>query len=154
MWTAYTLLLGVAAVVLALDQATKQIALAALKNGPVDVIPGVLTFRLTFNSGGAFGVLQGLPGLFLVTTLAVIVTILLLVRRVSNPRMLVPLGMILGGGIGNVADRILRPFSGRVVDFVDFHVWPVFNVADAAIVVGLGLILLLTRRPRGRVGDE
>jgi signal peptidase II len=54
--------------------------------------------------------------------------------------------MILGGGIGNLVDRAFRDTSGRVVDFIDLHVWPVFNIADSAIVVGVGVILLLMLR--------
>ena len=151
----YARLLTVAALVVALDQITKELALSELKRGPVDVIEGVVTLRLTFNSGGAFGLLQGLPGFFLVTSLVVVGVILVLVRRLEDPRSIVPLGMILGGGVGNLADRIFRSFGGRVVDFIDLHVWPVFNLADAAIVVGLGLILLFggTARARGSLRD-
>jgi signal peptidase II len=54
--------------------------------------------------------------------------------------------MVLGGGLGNLADRIFRATGGRVVDFIDVHVWPVFNVADSSIVVGVLLILLISGR--------
>ena len=54
--------------------------------------------------------------------------------------------MIVGGGIGNLIDRVFRPFDGQVVDFVDLQIWPVFNVADSAIVVGVLLIALLSMR--------
>lgn len=137
-------LLAIAAVaVVALDQLTKELALGALADGPVEVIPGVLSLRLVFNSGGAFGIFQGAPGVFLVATVAVIVLILIWARGVE-PAWDIPLGMVLGGGIGNVTDRLLRDTGGRVVDFVDLQVWPVFNLADSAIVVGVGVLLILS----------
>ena len=141
-------MLGAASVVVAADQITKTLALDRLADGPHDVIEGVVTMRLTYNSGGVFGLLQGMPGLFLVATLIVSGLILWWARGVDDPRLLIPLGLVLGGGLGNVADRIFRDTDGRVVDFVDLHVWPVFNVADASIVTGVGLILLFSLRPR------
>jgi signal peptidase II len=110
------------------------------------LIPGIVTLRLTLNPGGAFGLGREWPGLFLAATIVVIVIILSWVRRVDEVRWLVPLGMIVGGGVGNLIDRVFRPFDGQVVDFVDLHVWPVFNVADSSIVVGVGLIALLSMR--------
>jgi signal peptidase II len=146
---AYVRVALTSAVVIALDQITKSLAVEHLSDGRVvEVIPGVLQFRLGFNSGGAFGLLQGLPGLFLVTTGVVMTIILLWIRRVEDPRWLIPLGMVLGGGLGNFADRIFREFDGRVVDFIDFHVWPIFNLADTAIVVGVLLVVIISWRPR------
>lgn len=140
------LLLGlVAASVLAVDQITKQLALDNLRV-PVDVIEGVFRLRLTFNSGGAFGLLQGLPGFFLIATSVVIALIVFWVRSLDDPRWIVPLGLILGGGLGNLADRVLRDLDGGVVDFLDFHVWPVFNLADSAIVVGVVTIFWFSFR--------
>lgn len=139
----YLALLTTAAAVLAADQATKEIALATLDDGPVDVIEGVLTFRLTFNSGGAFGLGRGFPAVFLVATVVIIVFILVAARRMEDRSWAVPLGMVLGGGLGNVADRVFRGEGGHVVDFIDLHFWPVFNVADSAIVVAVGIMLFL-----------
>jgi len=144
----YAFLLLTAGVVVALDQVTKSLVLSALDDGPVDLLGGALTLRLTFNPGGAFGVLRGVPGFFLVATLVVIVLILVWAHKLDDQRWVVPLGMVLGGGIGNVADRIFRDTDGRVVDFIDLHWWPVFNLADAAIVLGVVTILLLSARPR------
>ena len=143
----YALLLSIAAVVVALDQITKQMALEGLADGPVHLIDGVLSLRLTFNSGGAFGLLQGLPGVFLAATLAIVSVILLWTRKVEQRSWIVSLGLVVGGGLGNVADRILRDHGGRVVDFVDLHVWPVFNLADAAIVTGVVVMLIVTSLP-------
>lgn len=146
----YALLLSIAAVVVGLDQLTKQIALEALADGPVHLIDGVLSLRLTYNSGGAFGLLQGLPGVFLAATLAIVSLILLWTRKVEQRSWIVALGLVVGGGLGNVADRLFRDLGGRVVDFVDLHVWPVFNVADAAIVTGVVLMLIVTSLPSRR----
>jgi signal peptidase II len=137
-----------AAIVFALDQVTKEIALGALRDGPVDLLEGIVSLRLTYNSGGAFGLLQGLPGLFAVATVVIVAVIVAWARRLDEPALAVPLGMILGGGLGNVADRLFRASGGRVVDFIDLHVWPVFNVADSAIVIGVTLLLLWSRRSR------
>lgn len=137
----YLRLFLTAALVVGADQLTKSWALENLQE-PKDIISGVLTLRLTYNSGGAFGLMQGLPGLFLVATIAAAVVILVWVRHVDDARWIIPLGMVLGGGLGNVFDRVLRDTGGRVVDFIDFHVWPVFNVADSCIVVGVAAIFL------------
>jgi signal peptidase II len=141
-------LLPVAALVLVLDQVTKQLAVNHLKDHSVDIIKGVLTLQLTLNSGGAFGILQGVPGLFLAATVLVIGLLVVWVRQLADPRMLVPLGMMLGGGLGNASDRIFRDLGGRVVDWIDLHVWPVFNLADSAIVIGVLLVIFMsTRKP-------
>ncbi len=150
----YLKLIAIGGVIVALDQITKQIALDALTRGPIDLIPGVLTLRLTFNSGGAFGVLQGFPTFFLVVTLIVLASIFLWVGRLEDESMLIPLGLVLGGGAGNVVDRVWRDFDGKVVDFVDLHVWPVFNLADSAITLGvLSILVLSIRLQRGAQGE-
>jgi signal peptidase II len=141
----YRLLGFVAALVVAVDQATKTLALESLSDGPIDVLGGTVTLRITINSGGAFGVLQGVPGFFLLATIGIIVGILLWARNVEHRAWLTALGLVLGGGVGNVVDRVVRDHGG-VVDFVDLHWWPVFNVADACIVTGVGLLLLLGSR--------
>ncbi|MGH2757544.1 MAG: signal peptidase II [Actinomycetota bacterium] len=139
--------LAVAAVaVIVMDQVTKEVALSALDDGSIDLIRGAVSLRLVFNSGGAFGIFQGVPGLFLVATVAISALILVWARKVTGRAWGIPLGMVLGGGLGNVADRLFRDTDGRVVDFVDLHVWPVFNVADMAIVTGVGLLLILSIR--------
>ncbi|MGH2693579.1 MAG: signal peptidase II [Actinomycetota bacterium] len=145
----YVPLLATAAAVLVLDQATKELALRELADRPVELIDGVLSLRLTFNPGGAFGLLPGLPGFFLIATVVVIATVLLWARGLEDGRWAIPLGLILGGGLGNLYDRLFREFDGRVVDFVDLAFWPVFNGADAAITVGVLLVLIFgVRRER------
>jgi signal peptidase II len=145
----YVRLLGAATIVVGLDQLTKHLALRSLDGGrAIEVIPGVLRFRLTYNSGGAFGILQGAPSLFLVATIAIVAAILLGVGRVEDHRWAIPLGLVLGGGLGNAIDRLVRDTGGGVVDFIDVHLidWPVFNLADSAIVLGAALILIASFR--------
>lgn len=130
-----------------IDQVTKHLVVDRLGSGEeVRVIDGVLTFRLTYNPGGAFGLGQSIPGFFLVASLAIAVTIVYLARKVDDPRWLVPLGVVLGGGVGNLIDRVVRSPGGRVVDFIDLQVWPLFNVADSAIVVGVAILFFLSFR--------
>jgi signal peptidase II len=102
------------------------------------VIPGVLDLRFTTNPGGAFSLGQRAPWIFVGASILVSVAIIVTAFRHTNTATSVALGLILGGAMGNLTDRIVRGggFSGHVVDFVDFHVWPVFNLADSAIVVG------------------
>ena len=107
------------------------------------MIDGVLFFRLTYNSGGAFGLLQGYPEVFLAATVAATVAILFWVRGLEQRSWAIPLGLVMGGGLGNVADRIFRDTGGRVVDFIELRWWPVFNIADMCIVAGVGVVLLL-----------
>jgi signal peptidase II len=149
----YIRLLLTAGIVLAVDQTTKSLALERLDE-PADVISGVLTLRIVYNSGGAFGLLEGLPEFFLVATVIAAVLILFWARKVEEPSWTIPLGMILGGGLGNLTDRVLRDTDGRVVDFIDLQVWPVFNVADACIVTGIGLVLLFGIRPERRQPEQ
>jgi signal peptidase II len=134
-----------------LDRVTKLLAERYLAGRPpVQLIPHVVQLNYTLNAGGAFGVLGSKPWLFFAATVAVCVGILASVPRVSSAAMGVGLGLILGGALGNLTDRIIHGsgVSGQVVDFVDFRVWPVFNMADSAIVVGAVVVVLagLTRR--------
>ena len=150
-------LLGVAALVVAIDQLTKWWALEALDDRDIDLV-WTLRFHLVHNTGAAFGLGQGLE-----TVIAVVALLFVIVvawaswggRRLSLPPVL--LGMVLGGAVGNLADRAARSddgfLSGAVVDFIDLQWWPVFNAADSAIVVA-GVILVLTSpRYRQSVGD-
>ena len=130
---------GAAGGVYVLDQLTKAMVVRTLRGRPpIRIVPGVVDLNYTENAGGAFGLFGGQPWLFFGATLAVSVVIVIASLRVSDWVTAVALGLILGGALGNLTDRILRGpgVSGRVVDFIDFHIWPVFNLADCAIVVG------------------
>jgi signal peptidase II len=130
--------------VYAVDRVTKILAEDRLPDHPVKLIPGVLHLTYTTNPGGAFGVFGNAPYLFLAATLVVCVAIVVASLSVTHRTLAIGLGMVLGGALGNLTDRIVRGdgLDGRVIDFIDFRIWPVFNLADAAIVIGAGLILL------------
>jgi signal peptidase II len=145
----------VAAVVVAVDQLTKWWALNRLSlqgcgvpDGCIDLI-GTLRFRLVENPGGAFsfgtdfGPLLGLVA-------AVMAVVLLRISRSAGPGVALCLGLVTGGAVGNLTDRLLRArdgvLSGHVVDFIDLQWWPVFNVADMAIVTGVATLALLSLR--------
>lgn len=143
-------LFGVAAVVVAADQLTKAIALARLDPGrPVDAIDGVLSWTLQRNPGAAFGLFQRFPVLFTILAIAITIVIVRAARRVQSGLQATALGLVLGGALGNLGDRLFRepgPFRGHVIDFIDFHFWPTFNVADTAIVVGAALLFIWSVR--------
>ena len=139
------ILYSTAAAAYAIDRITKVWAEHLLAGRPpVVVIPSVLQLRYTTNSGGAFSMSQSTPWLFAGASIVAAAVILATSFRHERTLVAVGLGLILAGALGNVTDRALRGphLSGRVVDFIDFHVWPVFNVADSAIVIGAGLLLI------------
>jgi signal peptidase II len=137
-------LYGTAGLTYLADRITKLWAERALAGRPsVTVIPGVLQLNYTTNSGGAFGLGQSAPWVFAAATILVAAAIVASSFRLRSGPAAVALGLILGGAFGNLTDRAARGdglLSGRVVDFIDFHVWPVFNVADSAIVIGALLL--------------
>jgi signal peptidase II len=150
------LILGTAGIVVLLDRLTKVWAERSFAAHPRDVIEGVLTFRFTTNSGGAFSFGDSAPLVFAVAAIVVCAAIALTAFRGRPTLHAVALGLILGGALGNLLDRILRGpgLSGRVVDFIDPHVWPVFNLADAAVVSGAVLLALQSfRESRGTPAD-
>ena len=139
-----------AGLTVAADQVTKAIAVATLKNGEsVRGIDGLVHWTLQRNPGAAFGIFQRVPVLFTILAIAISVVIVASARRVRDRFHGAALGLVLGGALGNLADRLFRPpgpFRGRVVDFVDLRVWPTFNLADAAIVVGAVLLAIAGMR--------
>jgi signal peptidase II len=136
------------AVAYALDRVTKVVAERALPGDPVTLIPGALTLRFTTNSGGAFSLFQDFPWFFAAVSIVVSVAIVVTSTRHDDRVVAAALGLILGGALGNLTDRIARGpgLSGDVVDFIDLHVWPVFNLADAAIVIGALLLAFRSGR--------
>jgi signal peptidase II len=144
-----------AGVVLVADRLTKRWAEHALPNHPRDVIDGILAFRYTTNSGGAFSLGDRAPLVFAIAAIVVCAAIAITSFRARPTAHAIALGLVLGGAAGNLIDRITRGsgLSGRVVDFIDVHVWPVFNVADASIVVGALLLVLLAIREGAAARD-
>ena len=140
-------LYAVAVFVYAADRVTKAIAESTLgppERSSIRLIPGVLRLTYTENPGGAFGLFGSAPWLFFLATALVCSVIVIASISLSSRMLAVGLGMVLGGALGNLTDRVGRGpgLSGQVVDFIDFRWWPVFNLADAAIVIGAGLIVL------------
>jgi signal peptidase II len=133
-----------------LDRFTKILADGSLPDDPIDLIPGVLTLRFTTNSGGAFSIGQSAPWFFVGVSAVVAVVIVATAFRHTSRLVGASLGLVLGGALGNLTDRVIRApgMRGRVVDFIDLHVWPVFNLADAAIVVGAILLAWVGLRER------
>ena len=131
---------------MAVDQATKQMANASIDRGDsVNVFFG-LDFVNVRNTGVAFGALAG--GGFVVALLIGVSLTLLVGYFVANrnrPWLWLPVGMLLGGALGNLADRARE---GAVIDFIDPVAWPAFNVADSCIVVGVLLLWLAERSPQ------
>jgi signal peptidase II len=136
-----------AGVVVAIDQATKQLAATRiLPNDQVDVIPG-LQLTNTRNTGVAFGALEG-GGLIVAVLIGLSLTALVAYFVVNRERawLWLPVGLLFGGALGNLADRARE---GAVIDFIDPVAWPAFNVADSCIVIGVFLLLWLVEgKPR------
>jgi signal peptidase II len=138
-----------AVVVTGLDQLTKTLAVGHLAHGPIHVI-GPLDLRLTYNTGAAFSLGRGLGPLIVVVGIVLVGLLIGLGRTVPTVASAVAVGMILGGAVGNLVDRLARGNGGAVIDFVDFHFWPTFNLADACIVVGAVLLVVSIGRHQAR----
>ena len=129
----------------ALDVATKVWAASGLKDEPIALFGGRLMLRESRNTGAAFSIGTGSTVLISVFGMVMVAGILVYVRRVSSPTLAVGLGLVAGGALGNLTDRIFRspgPLRGGVVDWLDLGWFPSFNAADSAITVGAGLVLL------------
>jgi signal peptidase II len=141
-------LLAVAVFVLVADAITKALVVAHLRPGaPVHVLDNILMLDLLRNSGAAFSVGTGNTIIFTAIAVAVIIYIMRTARNLRSIGWAVTMGLLLGGAMGNLADRIFRApgiFRGDVVDWIELtRYWPVFNVADSAIVCGGILTVLL-----------
>lgn len=136
--------------VLVADVVTKVVAVAKLADrSRVTVIPHVLWLTYTRNAGAAFSVGTGATVLFTAVAVGVVIVIVRSARSLASAGWAVSLGMLLGGALGNLGDRIFRspgPFRGHVVDWIELPHWPVFNVADSGIVLGGILAVLLATR--------
>ncbi|SEF51743.1 signal peptidase II [Thermomonospora echinospora] len=154
-------LIAVALTALTLDAITKVLVVARLEGRtPIELLDGLLTLRVTRNSGAAFSIGTGLTIVFTTIALGVVVAILRTARNLRSLPWAISLGLLLGGATGNLTDRLLRapsPMEGHVVDWIELPYFPVFNVADSAIVCGGILAVLLAGRglqlDGTRVGD-
>ena len=140
--------LGLALAVFVLDQGLKAVVQGAMSPGEsIPVIPGFLSITYIRNDGGAFGILGGSQVLLLLgSVVAVGVVLWMLIAGQRSRLATLACGLILGGAAGNLLDRLT---TGEVTDYVHFSFWYVFNAADAAITVGVGLLLLSALRPEG-----
>ena len=151
------LLLTVGAVIFALDLVSKVLVVATLSDRPpVRLLGGLVYLTEARNTGAAFGLAQGMTVAFTVVAAVVILVILRTAPRLRSTGWAWALGLVVGGALGNLVDRVFRApgvFRGGVVDFISIldpagQVWPIFNVADSAIVCGglLGVLLALQGR--------
>jgi signal peptidase II len=145
----------VAGAVWALDQATKTFAVAVLDPGTsITVVPHVFWFTLTRNAGAAFSTGTELTVMLSVIAIIVVVTVIRMARRLRDRGWALGLGLLLGGALGNLTDRMVRepaPFKGHVVDFLHLTHWPVFNVADIALT--FAAVTILQRGWKGATMD-
>ena len=127
-------------IIITLDQATKFLVSNHSDKLPIEVVKGIFAIALVRNKGAAFGILQNQTAVFIAIAVATITIIIFMLRKSTSGALLkVSLALILGGAIGNLIDRIR---FGYVIDFLDFKIWPVFNIADSAITIGAGLLVL------------
>ena len=157
------LLAVIAPLVLALDQVTKVVAVANLEGRqPVELLGGLLYLPLIRNTGAAFGLAEGWTVILALIAFGVVAFILWIARRLRSVGWAIGLGLVLGGAMGNLGDRIFRspgPLRGGVVDFISVldpwgNFFPVFNVADSAICVGGGVIVLMALLQRDYDGTR
>ncbi len=137
-WLLFTLIAA-----LLLDQISKYLILSSFSEGmSVPIIRDI--FHLTFvkNTGAAFGIFQERNLLFIILSIIIIAAILISAIRARKEEklFLAALGLLLGGAVGNLTDRI---FLGYVVDFLDFRIWPVFNIADSAITISIIVLIFI-----------
>ena len=142
--------LAAAAAVTVLDQLSKAAVLHIFADhvpGSRDMVTSFFNLALTYNRGMSFGLFNDGPGVnalfFSLVAAAIVAVLVYWLRRVASPFLAIAIGLIIGGAVGNVIDRIRL---GAVVDFLDFHVgslhWPAFNLADSAICIGVAAMLL------------
>ncbi len=135
----------ISAVIVLLDQVSKAWALGVLADGRIIDVIWTMQFNLTYNRGMAFSRGTGIGPIIGVIGLVVVVLLLLSLRRADNALTRVATGLIIGGAVGNILDRLFRGsgwMRGAVIDFIDFQWWPVFNVADMAIMIGAATMMV------------
>jgi signal peptidase II len=136
---------AVAASIVALDQLTKRWALSSLSGKPPRHVIWTLQWNLTRNSGMAFSKAQGIGPLIGVVAMVVVLWLAWTSRKLKGRLPAIAAGLIAGGAIGNLADRLFRggrPLRGSVIDFIDLQWFPIFNIADMAIDIG-GLLFVV-----------
>ncbi|WP_239678569.1 signal peptidase II [Natronosporangium hydrolyticum] len=162
-WRARAWLFGLAGVLVLFDQLTKQLAVNHLAGAePVRLLGGAVYLTYTTNTGAAFNLGSSYTWVFPIVAFAVMAWISVMAVRLRSGAWALALGLVLGGAVGNLFDRLFRepgPFRGAVVDMVsvfapDGSVWPVFNLADSVLVVGVILAIWLELTGRRRDGTR
>jgi signal peptidase II len=143
-------LLTVSTVVILIDQLSKAWALSALDGSSYDGLFGS-GLRLVYNRGSAFSLGEGLGPLFGILAVVISIALFWIVRSIEKRSVVLGLGLVQGGAIGNVIDRLFREgdgfLGGAVIDFLEIgDWWPVFNIADSAIVIGGAMVTVLSSR--------
>jgi signal peptidase II len=131
------------------DFLTKAWALSTLTSNPRPIVGRFLQFVLVKNSGAAFSFATGFTIFFTLVAFAVVVAVTFFAPRVTSQGWLIAMGLLLGGVLGNLTDRIFREpgfLSGYVIDWIEIPHWPVFNLADSAITVAAALAFILSLR--------
>lgn len=141
--------LAIAALVVAADQITKSLVEEHI-HAKTHIL-GPLSLTIGYNSGSAFSFFTGRAPVLAVVALVLIVVLAVMAWRARSTGVAVALGLVLGGAIGNLSDRVFRGHHGAVVDFISLPRWPTFNVGDACIVTGVVLFVLFQFR---RWSDE
>ncbi len=142
-------LIAAGAVIVA-DQLTKWWVVVWLHDHPISLFGGVLELHHLSNPGAAFSILQGAGAFIALIAVALAVFIVVIVGRVDRRAEAIALGLILGGALGNLADRLFRGgglLDGRVIDWFDLSFFPAFNVADSAISIGAVLAVIIVFLP-------
>jgi signal peptidase II len=146
-----------AAGVVVVDQLTKWWVVSTLPGKPVALIGSFLGLHYVTNSGSAFSLFQGAGMMLALAALVAVAVIVMAVRHLERRPEALAMGLVLGGALGNLTDRLFRGsgfLKGEVIDFVQFTHFPAFNAADAAITVGAGLVLLVAfTLPRREPGN-
>ena len=133
--------LGIGILVFIIDQLVKHLVVSTMHLGQsLPVIKGIFHITYVLNPGAAFGMLEDQRWFFIVVALAAVLLGVAFYKKLQQESFLMRsgAGLLLGGAVGNLADRIQ---SGLVVDFLDFRIWPVFNIADIAICAGAGILI-------------
>jgi signal peptidase II len=141
--------LAIGGVVVTADRLTKWWAEETLPGSPITIIDGFLQLRFVENPGAAFGFFGEAGSLIAFIALVVIGGIVVVARRVDGWPEAAAVGLVLGGALGNLIDRVVRGpglLDGEVIDFVDLSFFPAFNVADSAITIGAALAVVLAFR--------
>ncbi len=136
-----------------LDLVTKRVAGASFRGEELTVIPKVLSFTFIENPGSAFSLFRGGGQVFAIAALVAVVAVLVTLRNPHTDLETVGFGLIMGGALGNFVDRMARGpglFDGTVIDWIRFPNFPVFNLADSGLTIGVALLFVAMWRQRGR----